>query len=489
MPTKIPLRATYDASGNVATGLSEYQTNEFISTTFGGTGANTYAQGEILVGNASGSLTKNTLQGTAGQITVTTGDGTITLGLDSGLGFNTATKNSVGTVKIPDRLAVTEFCTNIVAGTDYADATGVLTRGGTTGSSGLTVNTTTTSGNVTAVSVATSGTRYAVNDIITITKPITNLTTSTPTPSPEWKPSTVYTNVDSCVTSGTGNGATFDISTDAAGNPIVSICCSGVGYIKTDEIIITEPIGYLIASSTPTTNGCWQENRSHIGLTQCATSGSGRGATFNVTTDNSGEPTFAINNIGQGYKVGDTVTVVDAGTTDHTGVVTITCAFDSYISERWQINQTHSGVAQTSSSGSGTTATFNITTDGNGYPTFTVATGGKDYVLGDTITVTEPTGILTVFSTLPTPSGAWQPNQSHTAVAQTSTTGSGTGATVNITTDVSGNPSFTLVGAGAGYQQTDQLVFTDPGSSSHTATLVVTSTITVSYTHLRAHET
>ena len=83
MPVKIPLRATYDVSGNVATGLSEYQSNEYISTSFGGTGMDTYAQGEILVGNASGSLTKNTIQGTAGQITVTSGGNTITIGLDS----------------------------------------------------------------------------------------------------------------------------------------------------------------------------------------------------------------------------------------------------------------------------------------------------------------------------------------------------------------------------------------------------------------------
>ena len=101
MPTKIPLRATYDSSGNVATGLSEYQSNELISTTFGGTGSDTYAQGEILVGNASGSLTKNTIQGTAGQVIITTGDGTITIGLDSSLGLGIATQNNLGTVKVP----------------------------------------------------------------------------------------------------------------------------------------------------------------------------------------------------------------------------------------------------------------------------------------------------------------------------------------------------------------------------------------------------
>lgn len=477
MPTKIPLRATYDTSGNVATGLSEYQSNEFISTTFGGTGANTYAQGEILVGNASGSLTKNTIQGAAGQITVTTGDGTITIGLDSSIGYSTATKNVLGTVKIPERLAVTEFCSSITGGTNYTNSTAVLTRGGATGSSGLLVNTTTVSGEVTAVSVANSGTRYAVNDQITITRPLTNLTSSTPTPATAWKNSSSYTNVSSCVSTGDGNGATFDITTDGSGNPTISIFCNGLSYIKTDQIVITEPTGSIL-NQTSAISCDWQPNLSHTALTQCQTSGSGIGASYNVTTDNSGQPTFSLNNIGQGYKIGDTLTILDAGTTDSTATLTITCAHDSYISNVFQINQTHTEIAQTSSSGSGTNATFDITTDSGGLPTFAVNCGGSSYAVGDTITVTEPTGILTVFSTLPTPSGAWEPNQSYTSVSQTSTTGSGTGATVNITTDAAGNPSFTLVTAGAGYAQTDQLVFTDSGNTSNTATLVVTSTIT-----------
>ena len=578
MPTKIPLRATYDASGNVATGLSEYQTNEFISTTFGGTGTNTYAQGEILVGNASGSLTKNTIQGTAGQITVTNGNGTITLSLSNDLGFNTATKNAVGTVKIPDRLAATEFCTNISGGTGYCDATNVLTRGGAVGSSGLTINISTdNSGGVCSATVVTSGTRYAVNDAITVTRPITNLTSTTPTPSSAWQGTSTYTNVSSvaevctgietfsCSTptpsgswtpnanyttvtqtsssgSGTGasfnittdtngnptfglatagngysladtlqftdpgstsntvsfkvcslltesgvtagNGATFDVTTDGSGNPTISICCNGLSYIKTDQIIISEPTGYVInlSDTTPTVgesnlSAAWCINQSYTGLIQCTTSGSGYGASFNVTTDGNGAPTFVINNIGQGYKIGDTLTVVDGSSTE-TATLTIACVRDSYVSNVWQPSMTHTAIAQSSSSGSGTSATFNATTDSNGYPTFAVNAGGSNYVVGDTITLTEPTGVLTIFSTLPTPSAAWASGQNHTNVSQTSTTGSGSGIKVNITTDGNGNPSFLLVDAGAGYLMNDQITFTDPhASTSSTATLVVTSAI------------
>ena len=100
MPIKIPVRGDYDSSGT-PTGLSEFQSGEYVSTPFGGTGQSTYSSGEILVGNASGSLTRNKLQGQAGQVIVTSGDGTITISLDPSLGLGIATQNNLGTVKVP----------------------------------------------------------------------------------------------------------------------------------------------------------------------------------------------------------------------------------------------------------------------------------------------------------------------------------------------------------------------------------------------------
>ena len=100
MPVKIPVRGDYDSSGT-PTGLSEFQSGEYVSTPFGGTGQSTYSSGEILVGNASGSLTRNKLQGQAGQVIVTSGDGTITISLDPSLGLGVATQNNLGTVKVP----------------------------------------------------------------------------------------------------------------------------------------------------------------------------------------------------------------------------------------------------------------------------------------------------------------------------------------------------------------------------------------------------
>ena len=73
----------------------------------------------------------------------------------------------------------------------------------------------------------------------------------------------------------------------------------------------------------------------------------------------------------------------------------------------------------------------------------------------------------------PSPSGAWQASQSHTNQSQTGTDGAGAGSKWAITTDGSGNPTFTLDTSNRGHSHTDneQLTFTDPGSTSNTAVL------------------
>tara|TARA_Y100001963_G_scaffold19768_2_gene25042 strand:+ start:2120 stop:5047 length:2928 start_codon:yes stop_codon:yes gene_type:complete len=84
-------------------------------------------------------------------------------------------------------------------------------------------------------------------------------------------------------------------------------------------------------------------------------------------------------------------------------------------------------------------------------------------------------GTIAVSDSTPTPSGAWEANKTHAAFAQTSTSGSGEGATFSVVTDSSGNPAFTLVAGGSGYNASDTVLFTDPGSTSNTATLTVSS--------------
>ena len=84
---------------------------------------------------------------------------------------------------------------------------------------------------------------------------------------------------------------------------------------------------------------------------------------------------------------------------------------------------------------------------------------------------------LTVDALTPTGgslSGAWQATQSHTRVTGTSN-GSGSGLTCDIATDGSGNPTFTITIVGTGYVIDEEITFTDPGSTSNTAVLIVAS--------------
>lgn len=63
--------------GNVTTGTWNAST---IATNRGGTGQTSYVNGELLIGNTTGNtLTKTTLTGTANQISITNGAGSITL--------------------------------------------------------------------------------------------------------------------------------------------------------------------------------------------------------------------------------------------------------------------------------------------------------------------------------------------------------------------------------------------------------------------------
>ncbi len=80
---------------------------------------------------------------------------------------------------------------------------------------------------------------------------------------------------------------------------------------------------------------------------------------------------------------------------------------------------------------------------------------------------------VTLTDSTPTPSGAWQADQTHTNVAQTSTSGSGAGIKFNVVTDSSGNPTVTVTTYGTNYVGGNTIVLTDPGSTSNTATVTI----------------
>ena len=122
--------------------------------------------------------------------------------------------------------------------------------------------------------------------------------------------------------------------------------------------------------------------------------------------------------------------------------------------------------------GSGAITSITITSKRSGYtatalPTVTGDAGGSSAVLGVTLN-----------------SELWQTDQSWIDISQTSTTGSGEGIRVSISTlattsNLAGRPNFTITSSGTGYAVGEVVTFTDPGNTSNTAKLTMFSPYTV----------
>ena len=68
---------------------------------------------------------------------------------------------------------------------------------------------------------------------------------------------------------------------------------------------------------------------------------------------------------------------------------------------------------------------------------------------------------------------AWAADRTYSSLAQTSTTGNGSGALFDVGVDTSGVPTFTWVSGGTGYEVGDTITFADPGNASATVVLTV----------------
>ena len=149
MAEMTPLKALFDNDGN-PTSLAEFTVGDFVRVVDGGTGQATYSNGEILIGNSSGGLAKSTLTGTSNQITVTNGDGTITLSLPqdihSGASPTFSTLTTTGNIDVGGNLTVTGvFTAGSLSSTDLnlilnsvdtptdenADTGGIILKGST----------------------------------------------------------------------------------------------------------------------------------------------------------------------------------------------------------------------------------------------------------------------------------------------------------------------------------------------------------------------
>ena len=140
------------------------------------------------------------------------------------------------------------------------------------------------------------------------------------------------------------------------------------------------PVNGAIAASV---TGAAAFNINATNVSQSSTTGSGSGATFNMSSDNAGNYNIpTILSFGSGYALGDQITISGA---DLGGVNTLNDATLTITS----VGATSiSNVSQTSTSGSGSGATFAISIDGAGnYSVTSINSGGSGYEPGDTITL------------------------------------------------------------------------------------------------------
>ena len=196
--------------------------------------------------------------------------------------------------------------------------------------------------------------------------------------------------------------------------------------------------------------------------TNLATSGSatGTGLTLDITADADGNVTgTTINTPGSGYVEGDTVTVTNANATGVKTLGAITTAGTGYQASSELVGLAHT----TTSSGSGTGLTVDITVDAAGaVQTVSVVDDGSGYAASEVITVVNfgrDTGIKTINNV-----GAADSSRTagtYTIGASDYSGGTGSGATFSIVVDGSGAATVTITASGNGYNTNDTITVAD----------------------------
>ena len=134
MTAKTPIRAVFNES-DVATGLAEFQSGEFIGVTFGGTGATTHTADSILLGNGTSAIQSSAIQisGTTISSTdstlITIAEGLTVTGNLTVTGTTTTVNSTVIDVQNSLRFEGTtsdDYELNLTAGDPTADRTVTL---------------------------------------------------------------------------------------------------------------------------------------------------------------------------------------------------------------------------------------------------------------------------------------------------------------------------------------------------------------------------
>ena len=256
---------------------------------------------------------------------------------------------------------------------------------------------------------------------------------------------------------GTGSGLTVDTTVNAAGAvTAIALNAAGSGYLIGDTLTLTNPnLGGVSTLNLGTlVGGTGYTTATGIATTS---SGSGTGATVDITATNGVITNVTVNAAGSGYANGETLTIANANASGVKTLGSIATAGTGY----------SAGTVATTASGSGAGLTVSITVDGSGAVTgATIVNDGLNYAAAETITLTNAnaSGVKTLGTI--SAAGTGYTEGTTTGVATTSS-GSGTGLTVDVTANASGNVTAVAINVdGSGYAASEVITITGGGGNA-----------------------
>ena len=221
------------------------------------------------------------------------------------------------------------------------------------------------------------------------------------------------------------------------------------------SIRVTQVVGSAISLSDPLTARTLGTNASYTGQTGTYTGSGGSGAIFTVSRA-SGTYSATPTNPGSGYSVGQTFTIsgnlLEGTNPANNATLTITAASNKNtvltfnpLSLFGGSNYTQTTNVATTTSGSGTGLTVNLTVDGNGtIQTVAVNNAGQNYAVDDLITIRQGRVQQATINTNGT--------GYTTGTKSTTTAGGGSGLTLSVVANnINGVGSLTSGVAGTGY--------------------------------------
>jgi hypothetical protein len=315
-------------------------------------------------------------------------------------------------------------------------------------------------GAVTTVTITAAGTLYSVGNVLSASAatltPKGPIATVTPTGTSTG--SATQTNIAQGSTSGTGSGATFNV-TESAGSYLVTVNTPGTGYAPADTVTI---VGANLGGTTPANNLTITVNTITLGSGFSTPVATITAATYTLTynsTDSvltSGQAAFKNTNVN--VVTGEVLTAGGGGGATISGTIT----------DKGDSDNTVGSVATTSTlvGGLGYTAHTGVVTTTNGQGS------------GLTVNTTVANGQVSTFTIAGTSTGS----STQTAVAIDSTSGSGTGATFNVTEVLSGHVYTVVLNAkGSGYAVADTITLL----GSHVGGVDVTNDLVLTVTAVK----